>query len=835
MRRFAVIVSLLLLGPSPAVHAAGPDADVAKISPRVTAFMQTYCFKCHGPNKQKGKLRLDTMSTKIADGTVALAWQDILDKLNLSEMPPEEATQPSKAELANVLETLTANLREARRRLTDSGGHIVLRRMNRREYQQTIEQLFGVPVDVSMLPEDGKVDGFDTLGQAHSFSSLHLERYLHIGRGVLDNVYAGKAARPVRKRSEPEGAAKKIKEELPRLEKKIKDYDKSIAQGKKGHDKRQAITKEEAKLSKAYLARPETTDGTLLPFRGLNPSTFIHIGKVAPTGKFRVKVRCGVVSDKPRDDIFLKVVRGEFRAKVPDELFVFQVSGTQTQPKIIEFTFDVDNIRSNRLAFERRHTQREKLERFADSRSYYFKYQQVAHLLEDELPDVWIDWVEVEGPLPRDPAPLSVAKLFNGDASKLTDADARPTLERFVYEAFRRAKPETAYIDKLMHVYTEARGNGDPVKAALIDAMSVVLASPRFLYLFEPKPDGQNRRPLTDRELAVRLSYFLWSGPPDEELYAITKQDRLRDPNVLAKQVDRMIASPRANQFIEAFTTQWLELERLDGIAPEATPSWEYDELVKEYSRREVFAFFATLLRENLPATNLINSEFAVLNGLMADFYGIEGGAGSKFRKVKLPSDSIRGGLLGQSAILTLTGTGERTSPVERGAFVLRKLLHRPPPPAPANVPMLDEESVGTRSIRDTLSIHMSTPQCNSCHRRIDPLGFGMENFDPVGRWRTQVPSTDGSVQFKVDPSGVMPDGKRKFADFLAMKRHMVQDKDAMLTGLTEAIMTYALGRTIGFTDQEVVERIVRETADDDYRLRNLIIKIVSSRPFLSK
>ena len=219
----------------------------------------------------------------------------------------------------------------------------------------------------------------------------------------------------------------------------------------------------------------------------------------------------------------------------------------------------------------------------------------------------------------------------------------------------------------------------------------------------------------------------------------------------------------------------------------------------------------------------------------MADFYGMDGVRGDAFQKVNLPSDSVRGGLLGQSAILTLTGTGERTSPVERGVFVLRKLLDRPPPPAPANVPMLDEESIGTRSIRDTLAMHKSSAQCNSCHRRIDPLGFGLENFDPVGLWRKTVPSTDGSVSFDIDPSGVMPDGKRTFANLHEMKQHLATERDELLTGLTEALMTYALGRTIAFSDHDIIDNVTRETAHDDYRLKTLVRKIVESKPFLSK
>jgi hypothetical protein len=231
----------------------------------------------------------------------------------------------------------------------------------------------------------------------------------------------------------------------------------------------------------------------------------------------------------------------------------------------------------------------------------------------------------------------------------------------------------------------------------------------------------------------------------------------------------------------------------------------------------------------------MIDADYVVVNSLLADFYGIPDVHGDHYREVSLPADSPRGGLLGQSAILALTGTGERTSPVERGAFVLRKLLNRPPPPAPANVPMLEEASLGNRSIRETLRVHMTKPQCSSCHRRIDPLGFGLENFDPVGLWRETVLSADKTRRFPIEPAGVMPDGEREFSTPREMKALMMSDRDEFLTGLTEAIMTYGIGRKVGYADEVEVERIVAATADQGYGLRTLLHEIVKSKPFQTK
>ncbi len=233
--------------------------------------------------------------------------------------------------------------------------------------------------------------------------------------------------------------------------------------------------------------------------------------------------------------------------------------------------------------------------------------------------------------------------------------------------------------------------------------------------------------------------------------------------------------------------------------------------------------------------TGLIDADYVIINQIMAEFYGIPGVLGDEFRKVSLARDSVRGGLLGQSAILALTGTGERTSPVERGVYVLRKILNRPPPPAPANVPMLEEDAIAEQSIRESLAQHMNSAQCSSCHRRIDPIGFAMENFDPVGLWRTEVLSSSGTARFSIETAGVMPDGERKFADFNEMKTRLVENQKDFVSGLTRAIMTYGYGRSVGFSDRALIEEIVAANQWDGGGLRSLLVSIVLSKPFLTK
>lgn len=832
VRRLACLALWLVLVPT-------STASAADIAPTVDRFLTTYCARCHGPEKQKGSQRFDTLPRTIKDAAVAQSWQDVLDVLNLSEMPPADEKQPTKQELADVLETLTGNLAVARRRLVDTGGAIVVRRLNRREYAQTIRDLFGVAVDSGFLPEDEKIDGFDTLGQAQEFSSLHLERYLELGRRVLNRVITTgkKPGGPQTKKVEFGSTEPAFAKEVKTLDKTIADLTKPGAGKKKGDAHKLSIAQAERKLVDEYRAAASAQSGALIPFRGIRPWVDYQFGSNPAPGFYRVRVRCGADHAKAQDDLYLRVVRGNFRATVPDAVDYHQVTGTVAAPQVIEFTVEMDGgIRSNRLAFERRNGRVTRIAGWEDAPSYYFTFPGVGTLRDDQRANLWIDAIEVDGPLPQAEPTLSAGRLLAGrDPAKLTDADARGVVERFAFQAFRRQEPEAAYVDRLMEIFSAARAHGTSVTDALKDTLAVVLASPRFLYLYEPRPEGQGPRPLNDRELAIRLSYFLWSAPPDEELWQVAQSGTLRQPAVLQAQIARLIASPRAELFVETFLTGWLELHRLAGIDPAVTHADGYDDAVQRSTRRETIAFFHTLLRDNLPIHALIQSDFVTVDSIAARFYGLPGVTGDSVQKVKLPAGSVRGGLLGQSAILTLTGTGDRTSPVERGVFVLRKILDRPPPPAPANVPMLDEKQIGTRSIRDTLDQHMTKAQCQSCHRRIDPLGFALERFDPVGLVRDQVRSEDGTQTFPIVTAGVMPDGKRSFTDYLHLRQRLMEDRDQLVRVLTRNLMTYALGRTVGFTDQDTVEQIVAATIKDGYGLGTLLHHIVQSRSFLTK
>ena len=374
--------------------------------------------------------------------------------------------------------------------------------------------------------------------------------------------------------------------------------------------------------------------------------------------------------------------------------------------------------------------------------------------------------------------------------------------------------------------------------------LSIILASPGFLYLNEPN-DADDRRQLTDRELAVRLAYFLWSAPPDRELLELAKQQKLSQPETLRQQVDRMIADERSNEFVAGFVHQWLDMERLDFFQFDTRLYRDFDESTRSAAREEVYKSFAHLFRggERGRISQLLKSDTVFINGLLANYYGIEGVTGDEFQEVSLPEGSPRGGLLGMAAIHAMGSDGVVSSPVERGAWVLRHLLHDPPPPAPPNVPQISRLQGEILTTRERLRMHQEEAQCASCHRKIDPIGLGLENFNAAGKWRTtdsfQARDKRGrgvgkKKTWDIDPSGAIYNGP-SFADYFELRDIVVSRQDDFARGFTEHLIEYALGRPFGFTDEDFAEEVVQSAKIKDYAVSEFVHAVVQSKAFQSK
>ncbi len=509
------------------------------------------------------------------------------------------------------------------------------------------------------------------------------------------------------------------------------------------------------------------------------------------------------------------------------------------------------------------------------------------------LPAVWVDYVEVEGPY-FDERLQQMPRMLEKAPGQSDQEYARHLITKFATNAFRNKSPDPEYVANLVRYYLNLREAGDDSRKAMIDCLALVLSSPSFLYLSEPTvlaagrntDDATHERPaasavgsggLAARELAIRLSYFLWSSPPDESLMAAANDGSLSDPEILYAQIERLMRDLRFDRFISGFTHQWLDMKRLDMFDFSAFEHPKFDESVRRSARQEVYETIGHVNDADLPIDTLLKADFVVVNDVLADFYGlteptaIAGGLhgtdsnqqkpeasavgsqgtsafGSEFRKVSLPAGSPRGGLLGTAAVHIMGSDGQRSSPVERGVWVLRNLVNDPPPPAPPNVPMLEHQDAAL-SIRDLQKRHQAEPQCASCHRKIDPIGYGLENFTAAGLWRefeeVKIPETaetkrkrksgPQTKQFPIDPSGVLPAGEQ-FTGYHELRDNILSNyNDAFARGLAENLIAYALGRPYGISDHNLATQVTSTAKEDGNTIAAFIHALVQSEAFKTK
>ena len=601
-----------------------------------------------------------------------------------------------------------------------------------------------------------------------------------------------------------------------------------------------------------YLENPLTQSGSLLTLSNVNKEEFIalpptqpsgwketkHVVETLPPGDYHLRFRIGAIEGTPEDRHFVDL------GEAPDKdqfkhLATFQVTGTTEAPQTITFPVTLTKDSPRRFAL------REKRDPKTDHALVRATRKETGT---DPEPALWIDWVEWEGPLTATSDDSTFTDWWVEPQAAPDESDrARQILENFAVTAFRDVPAEDDFLDRLVNIYETRRNAGKSFEDAIELPLGIILASPGFLYLNEPsdaspatsregsphppQSPGENiKRTLTDRELAVRLAYFLWSAPPDKELLSLAQKGELGNPDILRSQVDRLIADPRSDEFVAGFLHQWLDMERLDFFQFDTTLYRDFDESTRSAARQEVYESFAHLLRsDDGNLGQLLKSDHVFVNGLLATYYGLEGVTGDQFQKVSLPAGSPRGGLLGMAAVHAMGSDGIESSPVERGAWVLRHLLNDPPPPAPPNVPQLSRLLDQPLTTREKLAAHMEEAQCASCHRKIDPIGFGLENFNAAGKWRTE--EGKGKSAHEIDPSGAFHNGP-EFADYFEM-RDLISDREPdFARGFTEHLIGYALGRPFGFTDEDLADEIVAAAKEEDYSVSEIVQALVASEAF---
>jgi len=901
MRNAFCLMSLgaaLLTGLTAAAVAA--DAPKAVMPDRHRALFKEYCHKCHAAEKQEGKFRVDDLPSVIADLETAERWQKVLNALNSGEMPPADEPQPPAAAKADLLDDLAGAMVAVRKTLADQHGQITMRRLNRREYRATLRELLGVEINVSELPSDVGTGGFDTVGSNLFMSSNQFEQYLALGREALDEAFERQAAVGMEKhfRLEAEETNVRIRkfyadnldayaralqwikaidtaaarpenaEVVAEIRKTAKDdgiFRRSWKQiagapapeefgfktGENNADKaNRAANYAEGSFGRPYheyyLRQPTLDSGAYLTIgvgNDLNSFIPLLVPFGWPVGDYVVRVRVAVASDQiPRERRFLEFGIHPRHGQV---MSTHEVTAAMDAPQIIEIPLTLTRKhgeRDDRTLFIR---EKGTADHFLQTRAKFDR----AKRLNGVGPEVslWVDWFEIERrPNSGKPQPpgLAALEIPLDDKSPLpSPPQVRHAIERFSREAFRGISPPGRYVDRLFGLYDARRKAGDKHSAALKQTLSIVLASPMFLYLSEPLVSAEPQA-LTGNELAVRLAYFLWGAPPDARLRDLGERGELLQPDVLAAETERVLDDPRSRGFTRAFVYQWLNLDRLDFFEIDRELHPRFDDSVKLAAGEQVYATFEHLLQNNGNLGDLLKADYTIVNGVLANYYGLEGVQGDDFRKVSLPQDSPRGGLLGMAAIHVMGGNGERTSPVERGAWVLRKLLNDPPPPAPANVPQIARLAGKLLTTRERLIAHQEEPQCASCHRKIDPIGYGLENFDAAGLWRTedsyQLTGADGKPvanarkTWIIDPSAKFHKGP-EFRNFFELRDVIASKSDDFARGFSMALVEYALGRPCSFSDEPLVDAMMAQTREKNLSMREFIRALVASRPFHTK
>lgn len=795
----------------------------------VRPLLVRYCLNCHGEKKQNAKIRFDMLDPNMATGDDGETWHDALNALNQGDMPPEEAAQPMSAEREMLVSWMTAELKRATAVRRSTGGRVVMRRLTRYEYANTMRDLLGVDDDFAktLPPEPASPDGFKNNGASLGMSPLQIEHYLETARKALEKaIVVG---------DQPD---------MVRVEKG------SIGGEGYGQGSEKQI-----------------------------PSAGMMIFPPSPLeGPFRLQVTASAESVAGAEPPVLSVHLGyrnspnNFRIKLVGET---TLTGTADKPQTFELRGRMENFPHPDPTTPLKERRNPGL-RVGFGNSYYAKYPAGILLEKPQAPDgkksklsdferlvkeakketqpgeegmprIKIHSVVYEAPYYDVWPPEHHTRIvFPSPLRETHERDyARAVIERFMTRAFRR--PVTnAEVDDLMRVYDAYRPTVDSLALAMHEVLPEVLVAPEFLYLLEPTGNS-DRQPLTDHELATRLSFLLWSTMPDDELIAAADDGRLQDDAFLEKTVRRMIDDERFWNFIANFTDQWLKLDELNRIAinPDYYP--EFDNLLKQDMRLETQHFFAEILRRDLSVFNLLDSDFAMLNRSMAEHYGVQGPRSDRFERVALRPEDHRGGLLGQASILLRNSNGEDSHPILRGTWIKDRLLGDPPASPPPDVPELEKDNpdLAKLSLKRQLEIHRQRESCNRCHKEIDPWGVPLEHFDAIGQWRMMrralVPrKNNAGTRLGESDSPIEADSRLSNGDeirgFEELKAYLLnQERERFVRAFVDRMLTYALGRNLEVIDELAVDQLVADFAASNYQVDELIVAMTKSNAFRTK
>jgi hypothetical protein len=839
VRCLLILLAVVLAAGLSPVERGQADEKVAGAEGAARSFLATHCISCHGEKAAKGDLRLDTLAANFKDRKTVETWTRVYDRVRNGEMPPRKRPQPKAEEKKVLLDWLAQETRGAAR-------PFIARRLNRYEYEYTLRELFQMPgLEVKeLLPKDGETEGFDTVGQALDISHVQMARYLEAADMVLDQIIA-QSMQPLRpetrtRRYWPQDEPDWINRMGSAYAVPLSVHGVDPCWDPKTYSVPRTVDTRKIPRCRAVGTTCHSDPAGLLTFRGE------HHRLVPQAGLYKVTISA-YAFDWDRDNKTNQVQSA--KAQRPFSL------GTATR------TFGYWDAPKDKAAV---HSVTTWLE---PNDVLYFNAVSLDHGLGVKnhmpggtLPGVAVEWLDVEGPIfsqwptharqilfgglplaewhsgmktTRPPRGRDHGTIYTPISAAPVD-DAKRLMHGFMRRAYRRHVHDPE-LQRILKLVKDRLDEGATFEEAMRVGYKAVLCSPHFLFLRreEARNDGY--------ALASRLSYFLWSSPPDSELEKLGDNRELLKPEVLRAQTERLLKDPKSQRFIESFTGQWLKLRDINATQPDQQlyPEREYESDIIPYlidsMVDETRTYVTRMIQDDLSVSYLVDSDFAMLNEPLAKHYGIKDVEGAAIREVKLPPRSHRGGILTQGSILKVSANGTTTSPVLRGAWVTARLLGRPVPPPPPNVPGLDPDVRGATTIRQQLEKHRSVEACATCHANMDPFGFALENFDVMGTWRERYRILRDKRMDRngplVDSAGETVEGKA-FKDVDGLKTILLADLDPLARNLTGKLMVYGTGAALSPADHAEVDEIVARLRDRKHGLRSIIHEVVQSRAF---
>lgn len=864
--RASLALPLLAFTSSPSSAAPAPSAAYREAA---WPFLEKNCLECHGEKKAKAGFRIDQLGSDFAGAKVADQWKEVIDRINAGEMPPEDKTRPDAKQAAAFVGWVNGQLREVELAAKNAGGRIPMRRLNRDEYANTVRDLLKLDENivrplVEELPGDGKAEGFDRLGVALFFDQTQIERSLEVAAKIAAKAIVTEPPKPKIQLNNFGELRRKPPEEMVAV---FPAFAHKIPAGAQGT----FVRPEYVEIIQGYptyrrelsgwgvinhyaIGQTVTQDGY---YRVRIKATVDNRGRTEPN-KFILQYGkdspIEVIAEVPVDPsgvtettLFLRgPVNGEVKGpQVFNLLWNHTEKAVITEPGYQKLVSNWTRLRGQMEQAAVKRIPEAQMEALKQERSLAEKalndWTGVAHIYNpamdvEKLPRLQIESIEIEGPVQKEWPPASHQALSLTSGQPQDAAGVRKIFERFLPRAYRRPVSKDE-LEEIVAVVHDAQTNG---KLSFPEAMRIglqrVLCAPGFLFLQEPAGAAAKRRPLTDYELASRLSYFLWSTMPDDELLHLAGTGKLHDPSTRAAQIKRMLADPRAQQLVQNFGGQWLSVRDYGSIQP-GKEYTDYDKPLERAAQQEPLAFFAEVLAKDLPVTSFLDSDFLMVNERLAKHYGIAGVSGPEFRRVAVKPEHHRGGVLGMAGLMTFLADGTRTLPMRRGSWVLRELFDDPPNNPPPNAGEIQPNTAGkSLTVRERLELHRRDEICASCHFKLDPFGLALENYDAIGKWRTRfngegVRESSGAA---LDVSGKFPDGT-KFGTLEEYKAGLMARKDKFARAFSTKLLTYALGRPVGYADHEQLDALTSVLQKNDYRIQPLLHAIVASEPFNTK